>query len=202
MLRIDALPLRGPDLAFVSRAEWLRLTHELLLVRLAAIRDLGALLVSAVFELTIPPPQITVGRLLRDPQVKMNSSLGATLKRLGAAAPDLREERNKLVHAGVRRAFGEYQLFDNASYMEAIGSAPIVEPFRRADGTLHHFDLATEQKTIAGELDRELQVTADELCEIVSGLLELLHPEWLQRFRIKEAQRRGGGTSPMKSSKT
>lgn len=174
MFGIKSLPLYGDDDAFVSRAEWLRLTHELVLVRLAGIRDLCALLVAAVFELGIEPRRVSIQRILRERVIRENEDLAATLQSLSDAVPDLRDERNKLIHHGVRRAFGEHRLFDIVSHCEAARRPMKVEPIAQPDGTTHEFHLETEHARIAGELEEEYATAAAELGELCMSVLDML----------------------------
>lgn len=189
MLRIDTLPLKGRDNSFVSRAEWLRITHELMLMRLAGIRDLAALLVSVVLEIGLPVYRVSVRALLRSNVIKGNIALVASLKRLEGAVPDLRKERNTLVHQGVRRAFGDYQLFDHLSHLEALGSDVKVEPWTDENGHVRTFDLLVEQRRISVEFEAEFSASATELREIVLELLAILVVEWRERFRVKSENR-------------
>ncbi len=192
MLRIDTLPLKGRDNSFVSRAEWLRITHEIILVRLAGIRDLAALLVSVVLELGLPVYRVSIRALLRSNIIKSNVALVAALKRLAGAVPDLRNERNTLVHQGVRRAFGDYQLFDHISHMEALGNEVKVEPWTDESGHVRTFDLLIEQRRISAEFEAEFSASAMELREIVLELLAILVIEWRARFSVKAEDRANG----------
>ncbi len=195
MLRINNLPLQGRDDAFVSRAEWVRITLEVMLVRLASIRDLSALLVAAVYELGLAPPRVNVTRLLGRTEVNANAELCSSLQRIAAAAPDERAERNRFIHEGIRRALGPHQLFDTVSHMEALGVAVNVEPLSGQDGETLAFDLATEHCRIVCEIERDFTATANELHAATEGLLEALHPEWLSRFQLKITRRPRGAAS-------
>lgn len=191
MLRIESFPLHGPNGAFVSSAEWLRVTNELILVRLSSIRDLVVLLVAAVHEIEVPEHGLTLGRLLKNPTVAGNAELAADLTRLARAGSNLRDERNRFVHEGLRRAFGDYQLFDTLAYMEASGIKTEVRPLVREDGSELSFELLAEHRTIARTLDEEFHSNAQTLHRLVVDIAAKLVPEWLARFEAKVMQRPG-----------
>src|SRR5690242_15391009 len=75
MLKIDNLPILGRDDSFISRAEWLRITIDLQLVRLNSVRDLTLKVVTEVYELTIPPHRVSTRTVSKTTEIQANAAL-------------------------------------------------------------------------------------------------------------------------------
>ena len=180
MLSLNELPI-VTNQGNIARHEWLRIILDVLLARFSSVRDSAFLLISAIFELTLNPHQLSE-KNLEDRLENRREDLHQFIHALGEHVHDFRNEDNVHFQHGEERILGDDTVtFFSASIWEAIWT----QKPEGKDRSGKPFDIDKSYQQIVDGITTEFTREAHEIEEELSGLFEKLYIEFLKRFREK-----------------
>ncbi len=180
LLSFNGFPVSTPAGA-ISRANWVRITLDVLLSRLTSIRDCTFLLVAEVFELGLDPKSVSRSQLKKNPTILSIPSLADLIEDIADIGRSFRDERDLHLHRGEERPLGQDpDLYYTASAFEAFG-----REIQGNDASGNPIDLKNDHKEIIEQLETEFTTTAKEFNNKIHILFDLMYPYFKERFLNK-----------------
>lgn len=182
LLSFNGFPVTTPAGA-ISRANWVRITLDVLLSRLTSIRDCTFLLISEVFELGLDPKSVSRYQLKKDPTILSIPSLADLIEDIANIGRSFRDERDLHLHRGEERPLGQDpDIYSTASAFEAFG-----QQIQGNDRSGNPINLEKDHKQVVEELEKEFTATAKEFNDKIHELFDLMYPHFKERFLNKLA---------------
>jgi len=179
MLAVENFPLPS-RLQPISRENWVRILLDVLLARLASVRDCTYLLIAEVFELKLDPRNVS-RRTLRENQQIPSNPFDNLIDDIANIGRSLRDERDLNLHRGDERPLGEDPItYKVASIFESWG-----QELTGTDRFGNPVDLEGKHKQISEQIRTEFVSTAKDLERKLCELFDELQPNFLQRLRTK-----------------
>lgn len=165
----------------ISRANWVRITLDVLLSRLTSIRDCTFLLIAEVFELDLDPKSVSRYQLKKDPNILSVPPLTDLIEDIANIGRSFREERDLHLHRGEERPLGQDpDIYYMASAFEAFG-----QKIQGNDRLGNPINLENDHKQVIEELEKEFTATAKEFNDKIHKLFDLAYPHFKERFLNK-----------------
>ncbi len=180
LLSFNGFPVSTPARA-ISRANWVRITLDVLLSRLTSIRDCTFLLIAEVFELGLEPKDVSKSQLKKNPTILSVPLLADLIEDIAGIGRSFRDERDLHLHRGEERSLGQDpDLYYTASAFEAFG-----QEIQGNDSSGNPINLENDHRQIIEQLETEFTVTAKEFNNKIHELFDLIYPYFKERFLNK-----------------
>ncbi|BBN83274.1 hypothetical protein PA25_32590 [Pseudoalteromonas sp. A25] len=177
LLSLTNLPVETP-LGNISRYNWVRSILDVMLGRVTSIRDCVFLLIESVYEVGLPPRQVSRKALIKSETILANSRLIKLIDAVAETGKNLREERDRLFHRGERRILGSLpEFYYAASAMEAFGSSG-----KHTGPNGEELDLEAEHKNVIAEIEGDFNQVVTLLSITLTEIFSNLYPMFKETF--------------------
>lgn len=160
----------------LNREQWLRVTQDVMLVRITSIRDCAFMLVASVYQMDLQPQQVSLKALKQ--RLPQNGVL-EVLKQIAASARDIRDDRDRHFHRGEEPAlFHPRVALKSAALGEVYGPVGTVI---LDDG--HVTSLEAMHDAAAAQLQQRHHKAGDALFGHARELVAEVEPEFWRQWR-------------------